>query len=67
MARCPFCLEPILEGAKRCKHCQADLTEGSSDAKAWFGRVDNFRVGFIAGLGFAIAIAALIYAHFIRG
>jgi len=29
--------------------------------------IDNFRAGFITGLGFAIAIAALIYAHFIRG
>ena len=67
MARCPFCLEPILEGAKRCKHCQADLTEGSSGKKVWFGRIDNFRAGFIAGVGFAIVIVALIYAHIYWG
>jgi uncharacterized membrane protein YhaH (DUF805 family) len=31
---CPYCREPIIAGALKCRHCQSDLSGGTSNAGA---------------------------------
>ena len=62
MTKCPFCLEPIAAGAKRCKHCQADLGEKTSSGTSKWRH--SFRTGFLVGVAFSIILAILIYGHF---
>ena len=64
MQKCPFCLEPIIAGATRCKNCQADLSSAAKRQKTWFSQYDFFRVGFLTGLLFGLIVAILIYGHF---
>lgn len=65
--RCPYCREPIVAGATRCKHCHADLTERKSAKKSWLGRVNTFRVGFLSGILFTIIVFWLVYLQFFSG
>jgi hypothetical protein len=62
--RCPFCKEPILSGAIRCKHCHADLKPVGEKKKSRLARLNTFRAGFIGGLLFSIALAVLYYLQF---
>ena len=65
MKKCPFCLEPIAVAASRCKHCQADLTgDKKTKSGSAFASINNFRVGFISGVLFALILAILAYGHF---
>jgi hypothetical protein len=64
MQKCPFCLEPIIAGATRCKNCQADLSTSANRPKAWLTTYNTFRVGFLTGLLFGLIVAILIYGHF---
>ncbi len=64
--KCPFCLEPMLAGATRCKHCQADLTEIAKKKSRLAGH-DTFRHGFLTGILFSLLLALLLYAHFYWG
>ncbi len=64
LQKCPFCLEPIVAGATRCKHCQADLSEAGRKNPR-LAKYQTFRVGFLSGLLFSLILALLLYAHFI--
>jgi hypothetical protein len=62
---CPYCREPIIAGATRCKHCQADLAKKDESKKASrFGKYSTFRIGFLVGVLFSIVIAILAYFQF---
>lgn len=65
--RCPYCREPIVAGATRCKHCHADLGDRTKKKPLGLGKVNTFRVGFLAGILFAILIEWLIYLQFFAG
>jgi len=64
LQKCPFCLEPIIAGATRCKHCQADLTAGGKKKSSRLARLQTFRVGFLTGILFSLILVVLIWAHF---
>ena len=62
-AVCPFCKEPIIAGATRCKHCQSELNK--SDAKkSRFAKYNTFRSGFLVGVLFTIVVIVLGYLTF---
>jgi hypothetical protein len=63
LTKCPFCLEPILAGARRCKHCQADLPVVKK-RWSWTTRLNTFRTGFWTGLVFCAVVAALAWLQF---
>ena len=63
LEKCPYCREPIVSGAIRCRHCHADLVENSSKKSFW-SQYNCFRTGFLCGVLFTIAIAVLAYFHF---
>jgi len=65
--KCPYCKEPIAAGAVRCKHCHADLAKRDDNKSSRFARYNTFRVGFIAGIVFAIVILVLGYFQFSGG
>ncbi len=65
LQKCPFCFEPIMAGATRCKHCQADLSEAGQKKKSHLAKYQTFRVGFLSGLLFSLILALLLYAHFV--
>ncbi|HUV30959.1 MAG TPA: hypothetical protein VMY05_07730 [Acidobacteriota bacterium] len=60
--KCPYCFEPIMAKATRCRHCHADLV--STTRKRTFGKHNTFRTGFLAGVLFTIIMAVLIYLQF---
>ncbi len=66
MGSCPYCKEPIIATATRCKHCHADLTVISKSKKSFFSRYDRFKHGFVAGIIFALAMGILVYFQFFR-
>jgi len=63
ISQCPFCKEPIANGAVRCKHCHADL-KPNTQKKSWLAKYNNFRVGFLSGILFTLIISILAYYHF---
>ena len=60
MDRCPFCREPILQGAKVCKHCHKDIPPKK---KQWLKRLDTFKFGFLMGMIFTALLVILAYIH----
>jgi len=66
VSKCPYCKEPIVTGAVRCKHCHADLTTGSTKQSFWT-KYNCFRTGFLCGLLFAVIIFVIGYFHFTGG
>jgi hypothetical protein len=62
--KCPYCKEPIISGAVRCKHCHADLKPVGEKKRSRLARLNTFRVGFISGLVFSIVLAILYYLQF---
>jgi hypothetical protein len=67
LQKCPFCLEPIMAGATRCKHCQADLAAAKSKKKSRLARYQTFRMGFLTGMLFSLILAILAWAHLFGG
>ncbi len=63
LQKCPFCLEPIMAGATRCKHCQADLATARDQKKLHLKKYQTFRTGFLAGMLFSLILATLVWAH----
>lgn len=62
---CPFCKEPIIAGATRCKHCQSDLTKAdAAKNKSRFAKYNTFRIGFLVGILFTIIMVILGYVQF---
>ena len=64
MTKCPFCKEPIIAGALRCKHCHAELGSTKSKKKNPFAKLNTFRAGFLTGVLFTLVLALLIYMQF---
>ncbi len=64
--KCPYCKEPIVYGASRCKHCHADLSESVGKGSFW-SRYNCFRTGFLCGILFTLVIVVLAYFHFTSG
>lgn len=64
MTRCPLCKEPIIAGASRCRHCQADLGSLSAKKKTYFSKVNDFRHGFLTGILFTLLLVVLAYFQF---
>jgi hypothetical protein len=62
--KCPFCKEPIISGAVRCKHCHADLKPVGTKKPSRLAKLNTFRVGFVSGLVFSIVLAILYYLQF---
>ncbi len=65
--KCPYCREPIALAATRCKHCHADLNDGSRKRPSSLKKVDTFRTGFLCGVLFTVVIYLLIYYQFFWG
>lgn len=63
MVKCPFCREPIIAGATKCKHCQSDLSGVSSPKNSLFSKLNTFRSGFLTGILFTLALTVLMYLH----
>ena len=59
--RCPFCKEVINATAVRCKHCHADLSDGTGKKPGRVNALNTFRNGFLTGVVFSAIIALLIY------
>lgn len=66
LQKCPFCLEPIMAEATRCKHCQTDLAD-ESRKKSRLKKYQTFRTGFLAGMLFSLILATLAWAHLFWG
>jgi hypothetical protein len=64
--KCPFCREPIMPGAVRCKHCHADLKTVVSKRSPLAG-LNTFRTGFLGGIVFCLILAVLGYLQFYTG
>jgi hypothetical protein len=64
---CPFCREPILAGATKCKHCQSNLAEIKEKKGSIFQKYNTFRFGFMTGVVFTIVLFILVYWQFFRG
>ena len=64
---CPFCKEPIMEGATKCKHCQSDLSELKRKKRSYFARYNSFKYGFWTGAGTVIVLGLIIYFRFFFG
>jgi len=64
LQKCPFCLEPIMAGATRCKHCQVDLTAIGQEKRSRLAKLQTFKTGFLTGLLFSLIIVLLLWAHF---
>ncbi|MDH3891336.1 MAG: hypothetical protein OEV49_09660 [candidate division Zixibacteria bacterium] len=67
LQKCPFCLEPIMAGATRCKHCQADMVARKNQKKSRLARYQTFRMGFLVGMLFSLTVALLAWAHVFWG
>lgn len=67
LQKCPFCLEPIMVGATRCKHCQTDLSASNGHKKSRLARYQTFRTGFLAGMLFSLILGTLAWAHIFWG
>ena len=64
MTKCPFCKEPIIAGALRCKHCHAELGSLKAKRKNPLARLNTFRTGFLTGVLFTLILAILAYIQF---
>ena len=64
--KCPYCKEPIVSGALRCKHCHADLSDLHRKKSVW-AKYNCFRTGFLCGVLFAVVVLVLAYFHFTSG
>jgi hypothetical protein len=65
--KCPYCKEPIAEGAIRCKHCHADLVKRDAKTGSRLARLNTFRIGFLCGIVFTVVIFVLVYLQFSGG
>lgn len=61
---CPFCRETINAKAVRCKHCHADLSDSLPKRKSALKKYNTFRIGFLAGVCFAVALFVLAWYQF---
>ncbi|UCG60952.1 MAG: hypothetical protein JSV52_11560 [Candidatus Zixiibacteriota bacterium] len=64
--KCPYCREEIAEGAIRCKHCHADLSDLKKKESVW-AKYNCFRTGFLVGILFTIVLSIILYLHFTSG
>ncbi len=61
---CPYCKEQINAAATKCKHCQSDLSDYRKKKPSLLSRYNTFKIGFITGVCFAVALGILIYFQF---
>lgn len=66
ISKCPYCREPIITGAIRCKHCHTDLSDEKSAESIW-AKYNRFRTGFLCGILFTLIVFVLGYLHFTAG
>ena len=64
ITRCPFCKEPVILGASKCKHCLSELNDSSKVGKKLLASLNTFRFGFALGILFALLLTLLAYLHF---
>lgn len=62
---CPECREKIKLGAKRCKHCGAQLSSSGKSGGSLGKRLNTFRFGFVSGFLFTAVLVILVYFHFL--